>query len=231
MRNNVDLRSADDVLSAGPRLWPVSVKGVLFNAASAAFWHLIWLFWHFDGRAEYLQKSLHEPKSLKDASSAPQRKVVGPDVNEVSRENIKKIMNCLRVSVCAGICAWERNGRGMRVCDSFCENADIYTGLCRGLRRLSVPCRWRAGAVGAPGRERPLLSGALAPLTAPQSLTHSLGPQAIRPEGDLMCFLGTGLSLDFTLRYHLKLRHLLRLVSSEPPLLSEIMLTRVRWDA
>lgn len=177
MRNNVDLRSADDVLSAGSHLWPVSVKGVLFNAASAALWHSIWLFWHFDGRAEYLQKSLHEPKSLKDASSAPQRKVVGPDVNEVSWENIKK-MNSLKVSVCAGICGWVRNGRGMRVCDSFCENADIYTGL----RRLSVPCRWRVGAGGGPWqREASAFRGAC-PSDSPSILNAQSWPSSHSPQ-------------------------------------------------
>ena len=175
MRNNVDLRSADDVLSAGSHLWPVSVKGVSFNAASAALWRLIWLFWHFDGRAEYLQKSLHEPKSLKDASSAPQRKVVGPDVNEVSWENIKK-MNCLKVSVCARICVWVRNGRGMHVCASFCENADIYTGRCRGLRRL-CPLQVKSRGGGGPWqREASALRGAC-PSDSPSILMHSLGPQ------------------------------------------------------
>lgn len=31
MRNDVGLRSADDVLLAGSHLWPVSVKGVLLE--------------------------------------------------------------------------------------------------------------------------------------------------------------------------------------------------------
>lgn len=57
-----------------------------------------------------MRKSLHEPKSLKDASFALQRKVVGPEVDDLSWENIKKT-NCLKVSVCAEICGLVRNRR------------------------------------------------------------------------------------------------------------------------
>lgn len=111
MRNDVGLRSADDVLLARSHLWPVSVKGVLlerslscsltFDLTVLTLWWQSWIF---------AKKPAWTPKP-KNASFALQRKVVGPEVDDISWENIKKT-NCLKVSICAGICGLVRNRRG-----------------------------------------------------------------------------------------------------------------------
>ena len=102
------------------------------------------------------------------------------------------------VGIC-GICGWVRNRSGdARVCGSYYENANIYLGSLSGAFGGSLsPAREEQGQRG-PSTERGLCSPEHLPTrTAPQSLTHKLGPQTSPPPSDdLMCFPGIGLSLD-----------------------------------
>lgn len=70
----------------------------------------------------------------------------------------------------------------MHVCGSYYKNANIYIGSLSGAFRGSLsPAHEEQGQRG-PSTERDLCSpGHLPTWTAPQSLTHNLGPETSSP--------------------------------------------------